>query len=170
MPRARIEEWAHAVFSSKSQPPLAKPRAFIEAVLECDLSVIGRRVHVRSLLSGTNCSLGRKAGRIAGKRRDSEAGSSRGGAEAQRGEGTEASGQKSEDRGQETGHSGAGVDSGAVTSGFEGLLEVVEPRFLLVVHAVDAEIDGFGVEGGGVDAEEAVDEALGGEWDTFGLK
>jgi len=28
---------------------------------------------------------------------------------------------------------------------------------LLVVHAVDAEMDGFGVEGGGVDAEKPED-------------
>jgi hypothetical protein len=76
------------------------------------------------------------------------------------GEGTEASGQKSEDRGQETGHSGAGVDGGAVTSDFEGLLEVVEPLFLLVAHAIDAETDGFGVERGGVDAEEPVDSTV----------
>jgi hypothetical protein len=36
-------------------------------------------------------------------------------------------------------------------------LQVVEPLFLLVVHAIDAEIDGLGVEGGGVDAEARVE-------------
>jgi hypothetical protein len=45
-------------------------------------------------------------------------------------------------------------------SNFKWLLEFVEPFFLLVGHAIDAEIDGLGIERRGVDAEEPFDEAL----------
>ena len=48
-------------------------------------------------------------------------------------------------------------------SRLERLLQFLEPLLLLVRHPFDAEIDGLGVEGGGVDAEEPVDETLGGK-------